>query len=62
MQRQNVLSDENIEDWVTFYNLRKKLRCHPEILQSLNSPLVSFYNLFIVTMMKIKMGLRNVKL
>lgn len=37
-----MLSDENIEDWVTFYNLRKKLRCHPELLHTLASPLVSF--------------------
>ncbi|KAF9015549.1 hypothetical protein BDQ17DRAFT_1230096 [Cyathus striatus] len=38
LERDSILSDENIDDWVTYYNLRKKLRCHPDFVLSLNTP------------------------
>ncbi|KIK07467.1 hypothetical protein K443DRAFT_673381 [Laccaria amethystina LaAM-08-1] len=37
-QQKHILSDENINNWVTFYNLRMKLRCHPNLYPRLNTP------------------------
>ncbi|RDB28875.1 Ribonuclease 3 [Hypsizygus marmoreus] len=37
-QRDQVLSDANIENWVKTYGLRQKLRCHPNVFPVLNTP------------------------
>ncbi|KAK2461625.1 hypothetical protein APHAL10511_006088 [Amanita phalloides] len=37
-RKEILLSDENFEDWVTFYRLRTKVRCHPKEFSSLNTP------------------------
>ncbi|TFK36878.1 hypothetical protein BDQ12DRAFT_736619 [Crucibulum laeve] len=37
-ERNEILSDEAIDEWVTFYGLRNKLRCHPDLFATLSSP------------------------
>ncbi|KAG5636368.1 hypothetical protein H0H81_008286 [Sphagnurus paluster] len=54
-KREEVLSDINVDKWVTLYNMRQKLRCHPDVFATLNSPKV------IVCSMKTCMG-RLIKL
>jgi len=36
--RGTLLSSTMVDDWVTYYKLRSKLRCHPDIFSSLKSP------------------------
>ncbi|KAF8167731.1 ribonuclease III domain-containing protein [Crassisporium funariophilum] len=36
--RKSLLSTNLIDDWVTFYGLRKKMRCHPSVFPSLQLP------------------------
>ncbi|KAG6830297.1 hypothetical protein H0H92_001375 [Tricholoma furcatifolium] len=38
LEREAALSDANLDKWVTMYNLRQKLRCHPDIFSSLKDP------------------------
>jgi hypothetical protein len=35
--RNQALSDENIEEWVTTYGMRQRLRCHPDLFATLNT-------------------------
>lgn len=37
-RKDTILSDENFEEWVTFYRLRTKVRCHPKEFSSLSQP------------------------
>ncbi|GLB35985.1 putative double-stranded RNA binding motif containing protein [Lyophyllum shimeji] len=37
-QREEALSNANVDKWVTMYNMRQKLRCHPDVFPTLNSP------------------------
>ncbi|KAG6862194.1 hypothetical protein C0995_004276 [Termitomyces sp. Mi166 len=37
-EREAVLSDDHLNKWVTMYNLRQKLRCHPDLFRFLNDP------------------------
>ncbi|KAF8634410.1 hypothetical protein AX15_000861 [Amanita polypyramis BW_CC] len=37
-RKERILSDENFEDWVSFYGLRTKVRCHPKEFSSLSMP------------------------
>jgi len=36
--KEDILSDDNFEDWVTGYHLRNKVRCHPQVFASLCTP------------------------
>jgi len=36
-QRNRVLSDENVENWVTTYGMRQRLRCHPDVFAALST-------------------------
>jgi hypothetical protein len=36
-QRNRVLSDENVENWVTTYGMRQRLRCHPDVFPTLST-------------------------
>ncbi|PFH54825.1 hypothetical protein AMATHDRAFT_52777 [Amanita thiersii Skay4041] len=36
-RKKDVLSNENFEEWVNFYGLRTKLRCHPQVFPSLTT-------------------------
>ncbi|KAF5384825.1 hypothetical protein D9615_001373 [Tricholomella constricta] len=38
VQREQVLSDANIDKWVTMYNMRQKIRCHPDVFATLRTP------------------------
>jgi len=35
--RNKSLSDENIQEWVTTYGMRQRLRCHPDLFPTLNT-------------------------
>ncbi|KAF8078788.1 hypothetical protein FPV67DRAFT_1663476 [Lyophyllum atratum] len=37
-EREKVLSDANVNEWVTMYNMRQKLRCHPNVFATLFTP------------------------
>ncbi|KAG6890734.1 hypothetical protein C0992_013117 [Termitomyces sp. T32_za158] len=37
-EREAALSDAHLDKWVTMYNLRQKLRCHPDVFRFLNDP------------------------
>ncbi|KAG6885409.1 hypothetical protein C0993_002142 [Termitomyces sp. T159_Od127] len=37
-EREAALSDVHLDKWVTMYNLRQKLRCHPDVFSSLSDP------------------------
>ncbi|KAG5647572.1 hypothetical protein DXG03_008925 [Asterophora parasitica] len=37
-QREQALSDSNLNRWVTAYNMRQKIRCHPDVFASLHAP------------------------
>ncbi|KAF8641033.1 hypothetical protein AX17_000678 [Amanita inopinata Kibby_2008] len=37
-RKEEALSNENFEEWVTLYGIRAKVRCHPEVFSSLSTP------------------------
>ena len=41
--RDGLLADESIEHWVDSYDLRRKVRCLPEAVPSLDTPEVAAY-------------------
>lgn len=36
-QRSQTFSDERVEEWVTAYGMRQRLRCHPDLFAALNT-------------------------
>jgi len=38
MRRDEALSDENIQNWITTYGFREKVRCTPDALPTLDTP------------------------
>ncbi|KAG6821357.1 hypothetical protein H0H93_014154 [Arthromyces matolae] len=45
-EREAALSDDHLNKWVTLYNLRSKLRCHPNVFSTLNDPKQETRSLF----------------